>query len=510
MMHESFPTIIKALLNPECYPDPVERVEVIETHISWLLLAGEFVYKIKKPITLPFLDYGTLSKRQSCCEAELRLNSRYAPDIYLEVVTITGTPDHPQFGGDDTPIEFAVKMSRFNEAGRLDHVCNRGELEPSQISALADAIVTFHHSAAMAPINSRFGSPEAAIAPALENFKELHSLVFDNECQTKLDALLSWTLTEYNRLIPNFTARKVAGQIRECHGDLHLGNIVFIDGRVRLFDCIEFNEGLRWIDVVSDIAFTYVDLLDHSQPGLAGWLINEWLSISGDYDAMPMLRFYAVYRALVRAKVAAIRTNQNHGDLNQKHSDLNEIRGYIALAEQIASPQKLRLIITHGLAGCGKTTASTALLLNDENGGTIRLRSDVERKRLFGLTATAKSNSTLDGGIYNQEAHRLTYRRLYDLAESLLAAGWSVIVDAAFLKRSERDTFRDLAAKTGAKFCILAPQLSPDELRKRIIDRLKKAQDASEATLEVLEKQISAIEPLDEYEHSCLLGNPPL
>jgi len=177
----------------------------------------------------------------------------------------------------------------------------------------------------------------------------------------------------------------------------------------------------------------------------------------------------------------------------------------LRLLKQIASPKKLRLTITHGLAGCGKTTASTALLLNDESGGTIRLRSDVERKRLFGLTATAKSNSMLDGGIYNQDAHLLTYRHLHDLAKALLAAGWSVIVDAAFLKRSERNTFSDLAAETGAKFCILAPQSSVDELRKRITKRLNKGQDASEATLEVLEKQISVIEPLDDYERSCLL-----
>ncbi|OIR17682.1 hypothetical protein GALL_19030 [mine drainage metagenome] len=496
-MSESFPTIIKALLNPECYPEPVDHVEVIETHISWLLLAGKFAYKIKKPITLPFLDYGSLSKRKSCCEAELRLNSRYAPDIYIEIVAITGTPDHLEFNGHGAPIEFAVKMLRFSEAERLDHVCSRGQLELPQISDLANAIVTFHNHAAITTINSHFGSPDAVIAPARENFEELYSGLNDKELQSKLNALLTWTNSEHNRLMPNFLARKASGHVRECHGDLHLGNIVLIDGHARLFDCIEFNENLRWIDVASDIAFTYMDLLDHHQSGLAGWLINEWLSMSGDYEAMPMLRFYAVYRAMVRAKVAAIRASQNH-------SDLNEVRRYIALAEQISSPQKLRLTITHGLAGCGKTTASTHLILDDENGSTIRLRSDVERKRLFGLAATAKSNSTLDSGIYNQEAHQRTYHHLHQLAELLLTNGWSVVVDAAFLKRSERDAFRDLAAKTGAEFCISAPKSSIDELRERITNRLKNEQDASEATLEVLEKQISAIEPLDEDERRCI------
>lgn len=497
-MHEPLPQIIKALLEPGRYPDPAQRVELIETHASWLLLAGEFVYKIKKPLTLPFLDYGTLEKRRACCEAELRLNRRFAPDIYLGVIAIVGTPENPRFDGDGTPIEYAVKMHRFTEAGQLDRVCARGELEPSHISALADAIVAFHHDAAIAPIETRFGSSSEVMTPVLENFEELHSLLSDRECQVKLEALLAWTRAEFNRLAPHFTARKAAGQVRECHGDLHLGNIVLTNGRVMLFDCIEFNEDFRWIDVASDIAFVYVDLLNYRQPGLAGWFLNEWLSRSGDYDAMPVLRFYAAYRALVRAKVAAIRARQKQGDIS-------EVREYIKLAEQVASPPKPRLIITHGLAGCGKTTASTRLLLDDASAATLRLRSDVERKRLFGLAAAAKSNSPLDGGIYGQDAHLLTYRRLHDLAQGLLAAGWSVIVDAAFLKRAERATFRALAIQAGIEFRILAPQSSPAALRARIAARLQKGHDASEATLEVLELQMNSIEPLDADERNCLL-----
>ncbi|TSA50072.1 MAG: hypothetical protein D4R48_02225 [Nitrosomonadales bacterium] len=497
-MHQPLPPLIKALLEPGRYPDPAQGVELIETHASWLLLAGEFAYKIKKPITLPFLDYGTLEQRRACCETELRLNRRFAPDLYLDVVAITGTPENPRFGGDGAPIEFAVKMRRFAEAGRLDRVCARGELEPAHVSALADAVVAFHRDAAIAPVEARFGSPSEVLAPALENFEELHSLLSDAECRSKLDTLLAWTHAEFNRLAPHFAARKAAGQVRECHGDLHLGNLVLIDGRVTLFDCIEFNEDFRWIDVASEIAFTYVDLLDHRQPGLAGWLLNEWLSRSGDYDAMPVLRFYAAYRALVRAKVAAIRAGQNQGDIS-------ETREYIALAEWLATPPKPRLIITHGLAGCGKTTASTRLLQSDANAATLRLRSDVERKRLFGLAAADKSHSPLDGGIYGQEAHLLTYRRLQDLAQGLLKAGWSVIVDAAFLKRAERATFRALATQTGVEFRILAPQSSPAQLRARIAARLGKGRDASEATLEVLERQMALIEPLDADERNCLL-----
>jgi aminoglycoside phosphotransferase family enzyme/predicted kinase len=501
-MRDSLPLIIKALLEPECYPHSAQHVEIIETHISWLLLAGEFAYKIKKPITLPFLDYGTLEKRQKYCDAELRLNRQFSPDIYLEVLAIVGTPENPRFsgGGDNegTAIEFAVKMRRFDEAGRLDHVCARGELDLTHISSLADIIATFHRNSAIAAVTTNFGTPDEVMTPALENFKELHSLLSDKKCLTKLDVLLAWTRTEFNRLTPQFAARKAAGQIRECHGDLHLGNIVLIDGRVTLFDCIEFNEDFRWIDVASEISFTYIDLLDHQQPRLAGWFLNEWLSCSGDYDAMSVLRYYAVYRALVRAKVAALRATQDQGGIS-------ETRKYIMLAERLIFPQPPRLIITHGLAGCGKTRASTSLLLSDVSGGTIRLRSDVERKRLFGYAATAKSHSALDDGIYTQAAHVRTYHRLHELAQSLLAAGWSVIVDAAFLKRAERCTFHALATQEKSEFRILAPQASPTLLRARVAARLQKAHDASEATLEVLEQQMANIEPLDADEQNYLL-----
>ena len=503
-MPHSLPPLIEALCEPTRYPDPAPRVEWIETHASWLLLAGDFAYKIKKPITLPFLDYGTLEKRRECCTEELRLNRRFAPALYLEVVALHGTLENPRFDGAGDPIEFAVKMRRFDEAGRLDHVCARGELTPEHLSALADAVVNFHRNAASASADTRFGSPALVLNTALKNFTELLSpelqIFFDTTYPARLDALHAWTRREGERLTPYFLARQAAGRIRECHGDLHLGNLVLINGQLTLFDCIEFNEDFRWIDVASDIAFTYVDLLDHRQPGLAGGLLNEWLNRSGDYEALPVFRFYAVYRALVRAKVAAIRGRQNKGP-----NDFSEVLDYVTLAERLVAPPKPRLIITHGLSGCGKTRASTRLLLGDSYAATLRLRSDVERKRLFGLAATASSGSPTAGGIYGQDANQRTYQRLHDLARQTLADRWSMVVDAAFLKRAERDAFRALASEMGADFFILAPQATPAQLRERIQARLAKGRDASEATLDVLEKQRIWIETLDADEANLLL-----
>jgi uncharacterized protein len=514
MLKPKLPPLISALLDPARYPDPALNVECLQTHISWVLLAGEFAYKIKKPLTLPFLDYGTLAQRHLACEDELRLNRRYAPDLYLGVLAIGGTPDQPVLGrlGEpaDGAIEYALKMRRFDEAGRLDHVCARGELTLEHIRQLADGVVALHRAAAVAAPATPFGAPEQILAQALENFDELETLLLGPEDQAQLASLRAWTNTQFARLQTQFGARKAAGFVRECHGDLHLGNLVLIDGRVTMFDCIEFNEALRWIDVASEIAFTYIDLLDHDQAGLAGCLLNQWLSDSGDYAALAVMRFYAVYRALVRAKVAALRSKQDAGADMAQDAGADEYaatRAWLALAQRVATPARACLTITHGLSGCGKSTVALQRLLADPNANTLCLRSDVERKRLFKLAERENSASPLDGGIYHKDASKLTYQHLADLALQLLAAGWSVIVDAAFLQRAERDRFRALALQAGVDFAILAPQAPAEQLASRIETRRALAQDASEATLAVLEQQMNLIEPLDQMEQAWVLQN---
>lgn len=458
---------------PSILPDWLEDfrarlgAEVIETHISWLLLTGAFAWKLKKPITLPFLDYGTAARRRHFCHEELRLNRRFAPDLYLGVEAVGESG------------ECAVKMRRFPESQRLDHVCARGELNPAHLSGLARVVVDFHAQAAVAGQETPFGEPEQVLAAALENFTELFTLL--PAATPQLERLERWTRHEFARIRPALAARKAAGRVRECHGDLHLGNLVLLDGHVRPFDCIEFNDDFRWIDVASELAFTYVDLLDHNQPRLAAWLLNAWLTEAGDFEAVPVLRFYAVYKAMVRAKVAGISGNAAAAG------------GYLHLAESIATPPPPQLTITFGLSGSGKTTASADFLSADPSATTLRLRSDVERKRLFGLAPLAHSQSMVDGSIYTPEATLRTYARLVEAAGLILDAGWSVILDAAFLKRSERDDFRALAAARGARFAILACTAPVDELQRRLLARHG---DASEATVEVLEKQLDWMEPL--------------
>ena len=502
LMPDALPPLITALLDPRCYPHPAEPIDWVETHASWLLLAGEFAYKIKKAITLPFLDYGTLARREAFCRAELVLNRRLAPKLYLDVVPIGGTPEQPQIGV--TPaIEWAVRMRRFDENGRLDRIAARGELQPEHLSQLAATLCVFQQAAAVAAPNTRFGAPDQILAAAQENFVELRQLLPPTE-QPLVEQLARWTDAEFARRAADFAARKAGGYVREGHGDLHLGNLVLIDGHVTAFDCIEFNENFRWNDPASEIAFVWIDLLDHRQPGLAAWLLNAWLEVGGDFQALSVLRFYAVYRAVVRTKIAALRARQE--DAGQRLADLDSGRTYLQLAWQIAEAPAPTLVITCGLSGSGKTTASLARLLDPTGaaaGSLVRLRSDVERKRLFGLAPQDNSNSTLDGGIYTKDATSRTYARLHSLARDLLAAGWPVIVDAAFLRNEERAAFRALATELGAGFGILATEAPAEELRRRLMTR---SGDASEATVAVLEKQLDWFEPLDETERTCIIS----
>lgn len=439
-----------------------QTVEMVETHISWVLLVGNFAYKLKKPVVFPFLDYGSPFKRRFFCEEELRLNRRFAPELYIELVPVPHCD------------EWAVKMHRFDEVSRLDHVCARGALTSGQVSQLAKMVVDFQSTAASAPPTSEFGKPETILQDARDNFSAIKRF-YPAEPEL-LERLQKWTEDQFNRQRELIAARRMEGRVREGHGDLHLANLALIKGRVLAFDCIEFSEKLRWIDVVSEIAFTYVDLLKQQRPDLAGWFINEWLANAGDYEAMFLLRFFALSRAMVRARVALIR------------GDEDEAKSYLTLGAQLIDPAKPSLMITCGLSGSGKTTQTKALILDDPAGGLIRIRSDVERKRLFGIPPGGNSHSYVHQGLFDLHANELTYACLANRTADLLSAGWSVVVDATFLEAKRRSVFRALADHYHANFSILDCEAPIDTLIARIMAR---RDDASEATVDVLIHQLS-------------------
>jgi len=465
---------------------PVDRFEVIETHISWVVLTGRFAYKIKKPVNLGFCDFTTLEKRRFYCEEELRLNCRLAPKMYLEIVPITGLPGTPVVEGPGPAIDYAVKMLEFPQDRLLSHLAEMGLLTEELVEDLARTLGAFHRTIPIAGAQMRFGTPETigqAVQGALRH----------------LDAspLQRWTEAEGRRLNSFFSDRKRDGFIREGHGDAHLGNMFEDRGRVVLFDAIEFNEDLRWIDMISEIAFTVMDLEHRGRSDLAALFLNSWLEGTGDYEGLKGLAYYKVYRALVRAKVAAIRLAQEGISENERRKARDEAGSYVALALKDTERARPRLSITHGLSGSGKTHETRRILMKE---GGIRLRTDVERKRLFGLKAEEKSPETLKKEMYGIEANDRVYGRLADLSRLLLSEGYPVIVDGTFLKKAERRAFQELARDLRADFEILVFDASEDVLRGRILRRETQGEDASEAGLAVLKLQRSFLQPIQDDE----------
>lgn len=480
--------LIAALRDPRRYPHAVKKVRVIETHISWMLLAGRYAYKIKKAVDLGFLNYSDLDARRICCEEEVRLNRRTAPGIYLDTVAIGGSSESPVFGA-QAAIEYAVRMRRFTSNNLLSRLLKRGKLVPHHIDHLAAAIAHFHAGLPTVESVSPFGTDASIHAAAQQNFEQLNLLLTDESDRKSIATLMRASEDEFVASKSIFEERRKQGFVRECHGDLHLGNIALIGDEPVPFDGIEFNPALRWIDVMDEVAFTMMDLLHHNHPALAWRFLNAYLEAGGDYAGAAVLHFYLAYRAAVRAKVCAIRAGQSDISKRAKAHELDACRSYLVLAQQCLVPQQAALIITQGLPGSGKTTFSQYAL---ERMGAIRIRSDVERKRLFGLSALESSSSNV-GDIYGSEATARTYARLHELARKLLQAGYTVIVDAAFVRRDEREQFRALAQNLLLPFAIASLRAADTTLRERIRQRRN---DASEADVTVLEKLQAVQQPL--------------
>jgi aminoglycoside phosphotransferase family enzyme/predicted kinase len=486
-------SLAAALRRPECYPHPVRDVRLLETHISWVALTGSYAYKVKKPVDLGFADFSTLERRRHYCEEELRLNRRLAPKLYLEVVPIRGNPRAVHIGGDGPVIDYAVKMREFPQQSLASQTLAAGTFGAREIDLLAATIARFHAEIPAAKGAGSLGSPDSILQAAMQNFDQILEMGPGSSGELTLRALRIWTLREHARCRNAMQSRRSAGFVRECHGDLHLGNIVILDGQPLPFDCLEFNADLRWIDVISEVAFLMMDLDDHSRGDLGWRLLNRYLEETGDYASIQVLRFYLVYRALVRAKVHLMRSRQPHLKRGEKLRLARAFHGYLRLAQHYSMTQARALVIAHGLPGCGKTTVTQLIA---EGLGAVRLRSDLERKRMHGMTPLAASHSGPGGGIYVPESTAATYRRLGSIARSALRCGYPVVVDAAFPGRAEREAFRAVAEAAGVPFLILDFHVPLDVLRARISARLARGDDASEANLAVLEHQVAAREPL--------------
>ncbi len=498
--------LVQRLQDPACFPHPVDRFQVIETHISFVLLTGPFAYKFKKPLDLGFLDFSTLEKRRFYCHEEWRLNRRLAPDLYLDVVAVGGTPDRPRilesgYGGDI--LDYAVRLVQFPAQAELDAVAERGALTARHIDRLADIVADFHQRTPKARLESLYGTPAMVADRMRQNFDQIAERVAGDWERERREQLLEWTLATTTGLRNDLDLRRRQGWVRECHGDLHLGNIVLLEDEPVPFDCIEFSPELRWIDTLSDTAFLLMDLHHRDLETLANRFLNRYLEATDDYMGLTVLPLYLVYRAMVRAKVAAIGAAQHRQDPAFQAAALQQCSAYLQRAETYTRPRSCTpLVITYGVSGSGKTWLSERLL---EHCGAIRVRSDVERKRLLELPPDATTHGLLNEGAYRPEVTLLTYKRLQALAFGVVDAGFPVIVDATFLDRSFRQMFRRLAEVAGIPFVILACKAPEPVLRERVVQRARAGGDASEATLAVLDHQLAHQDPLDAEEQACAI-----
>jgi hypothetical protein len=454
-----------------------------------VLLTGAVAYKIKKPVRLPFLDFTSLSQRRHFCEEELRINRRLAPELYVEVIPIGGTPEHPDLGTLPA-IEYAVKMHEFPSQSRLDQYLKTHVGLDGEIEELGELIGRFHLGLPAAGSETRYGSSASVVATIVKNLDETVACLPDALAPDSV--LYRGLVSLAERLAPVFDQRKRGGAIKEGHGDLHLENLVYFDGHILPFDALEFDPGLRWLDVIDEAAFLTMDLMAHERIDLACAFLNRYLEVTGDYDGLMVLDGYLAHRAVVRAKVRAIKTMRNHAA-----SGSSSPRPYLALASKLLGPKRPAIVMTHGLSGSGKTTVSTALISALP---AIRLRSDLERKRLAGLEERQRSCSKLGAGLYSERRTASTYAALEHHARAAIGAGFNIILDAAFLQADQRQRIARLAEALDVPFAILDCIASDRTLRDRIRARLAGQLDASEADLDVLDHQIGARDELDPAE----------
>jgi aminoglycoside phosphotransferase family enzyme/predicted kinase len=464
----------------------VAKLELIETHISWIILTGEFAYKIKKPVDLGFVDFRSLARRKYFCEEELRLNLRTAADLYLDIVPIAATAQGLRIG-QQPAIEYAVRMRQFPGDARLDRQLESGRLTVNDMLAAAQVIADFHGSLTARPLDHPADEIARISQFALDNFTQIRVALNNDHFHPLLAQLEAWARRQIALLEPAFKHRAAGGFVREGHGDLHLANMVRLEHRIVLFDCLEFDPGLRWLDLMNDIAFLVMDLMAHRREDLAYAFLNAYLEHSGDYPGLAVLRFYLVYRCLVRAKVAALQPSGKLAGAADNADD--KTRRYLELARALVAPSMTpRLVLMHGFSGAGKSWLSSRLM---GGLGAIRVRSDLERKRLHGLAPAQDSGSGIETGLYNARATEQTYDLLARYCGTGLRAGFNMIADASFLRRRQRQRFADLAKHLQAELFILDCTAPPETLRERVQKRAADPQQVSEAGLAVLEHQLA-------------------
>ena len=474
--------LLDFMKRPGMYNPVPATVECIETHASVVFLAGDFAYKVKRAVKYPFLDFSTLERRHSALLNELRLNRRTAPQLYLEVVPITEEPGGVfRLRGEGEAVEWALVMRRFPQESLLDHMAEDGRLALAAMAPLARAIADLHGAADRSLTEGQAVRPLAAIIAEHEDVLTQNADVFPPD---RAKIFIERTRQAFETLTPLLRARARGGFVRHCHGDLHLRNIVEIDGEPVLFDALEFDDSLATIDVLYDLAFLLMDLGKRGLKPHANAVLNAYLddSDSGNLLGLAALPLFLSLRAMIRAKVALLRGRQS-GPVDT--ATLEEVRDYFALACGYLEPSRPHLIVVGGLSGSGKSTIAQAIAPEVAPfPGAVVVRSDATRKVLFGVPPEAR----LPESAYMQAVSDAVYALCRKRAALALEAGWPVIVDAVHAKPQERADVAALAAEHGASFTGLWLDVPADVMRARVGARQG---DISDATPQVVEAQLT-------------------
>jgi aminoglycoside phosphotransferase family enzyme/predicted kinase len=477
---------IDELLNPAAFAHPVHDLTLRETPLSWVILTGDFAYKIKKPVRREFVDASTLPKRRTLCLEELRLNRRLSSDLYCDVVEVCRAGSHLHLGAGGDVLDYAVKMRQFDASCELSSLLDRRNVQCPSVERLAESLAEFHRYAPRAEAIDYYQKIRQVM---LGNLATLLAHLSDVAAAPALEHLIDWIHDALERHRGALEARYRSGFVRECHGDLHARNIVLWQGALTPFDCLEFDRALRYVDTMDDLAFLIMDLWSYRRQDLACVVLNRYCECTGDYDGLRLLPLYAVHRALVRAMVDAFAAESGP----KSTEALAKLKKRVAVADQFARPQTPALILMHGPSGSGKSYLSGMML---KQLPAIRIRSDRERKRLA-------SGASSDPALYSTENRHRTYTRLLDCAEAVLEGGFTALIDATFLEQEERERFADLAHSVNAPFVIVDCAASRETLVARIKNRQRQAWDPSEADPQVLERQLLEMQELAPEEEAC-------